>query len=258
MTVTNQIKILDDQTKSNPGQYVLGRKPAKTSALASKDLLEKYEYLTGKNLGHKPSVFEKAKSEYFPQGMTLINNTKNKTNKNKNKAYNKNKQTKNLIYNPQHSFAKYKDIDGYEELPVDSMYKRLNEFKKRFNKFKTLNPQTDKNKNLQEKALDDVGDLFNELYYIQIDKYNEEEYGLNSRDRKKFNQKKLRLAHDYQYESEEEREQQTSKKPDKTKLPKKPTKNDLKKLVNGLIKKKQVQTVNYLKSILMFKGLVTC
>ena len=117
--------------------------------------------------------------------MTLINNTKNKTNKNK--AYNKNKQTKNLIYNPQHSFAKYKDIDGYEELPVDSMYKRLNEFKKRFNKFKTLNPQTDKNKNLQEKALDDVGDLFNELYYIYIDKYNEEEYGLNSRDRKKFN-----------------------------------------------------------------------
>ena len=45
---------------------------------------------------------------------------------------------------------------------------------------------------------------------------------------------------DYQYESEEEREQQTSKKPDKTELPKKPTKNDLKKLVNGLIKKKQV------------------
>ena len=29
---------------------------------------------------------------------------------------------------------------------------------------------------------------------------------------------------DYQYESEEEREQQTSKKPDKTELPKKPTK----------------------------------
>ena len=46
------------------------------------------------------------------------------------------------------------------------MYKRLNEFKKRFNKFKTLNPQTYKNKNLQEKVLHNVGDLFNELYYI--------------------------------------------------------------------------------------------
>ena len=35
-------------------------------------------------------------------------------------------------------------------------------------------------------------------------------------------------------------------------------KNDLKNLTNGLIKKKQVQTVNYLKSILMFKGQLTC
>ena len=53
------------------------------------------------------------------------------------------------------------------------------------------------------------------MYYIYKDKYNEEEYGLNSRDRKKINYKKLRLTDDYQYESEEEREQQTSRKPDK-------------------------------------------
>ena len=46
------------------------------------------------------------------------------------------------------------------------MYKGLNEFKKRFNKFQTLNPQTYKNKNLQEKVLHNVGDLFSELYYI--------------------------------------------------------------------------------------------
>ena len=46
------------------------------------------------------------------------------------------------------------------------MYKRINEFKKSFNKFKTLNPQTYKNKNLQEKVLHNVGNLFNELYYI--------------------------------------------------------------------------------------------
>ena len=75
--------------------------------------------------------------------MTLIDNTKIKINKNK--------QNKYLIYNPQHSFAKFKDIDGFEELSFDSMYKRLNEFKKRYNRIKTLNPQTDKNKNLQKK-----------------------------------------------------------------------------------------------------------
>ena len=65
-----------------------------------------------------------------------------------------------MIYNSQHSFAKFKDIDGFQELSLDSMYKKLNEFKKLFNKFKALNPQTDKNKYLQEKVLDDDGDLF--------------------------------------------------------------------------------------------------
>ena len=57
------------------------------------------------------------------------------------------------------------------------------------------------------------GDLFNELYYIYKDKCNEENNGLKTKDTKKFDYKKLRL--DYQYESEEEKEQLTSKNPDK-------------------------------------------
>ena len=133
MTVTDQNKILDNKIKSNQAQYDLGREAANISTLPSKDLLEKYEYLTGEDSWHKPSVLEKAKFEYFPSGMTLTNNTKNKANKNK--AYNKNKQNKYLIYNPQHSFAKFKDINGFEGLSLHSMYKRLNEFKKGFNKF---------------------------------------------------------------------------------------------------------------------------
>ena len=53
--------------------------------------------MTGEDLGYKPNVFEKAKFEYSPLGMTLINNTKSKTNENK--VYNKNKQDKYLLYN---------------------------------------------------------------------------------------------------------------------------------------------------------------
>ena len=49
MTVTDQIKILDDKIKSNQAQYDLVREAAQISALSSKDLLEKYEYLTGKD-----------------------------------------------------------------------------------------------------------------------------------------------------------------------------------------------------------------
>ena len=143
-----------------------------------------------------------------------------------------------MIYNPLHNFATFKDIDGFEELSLDFMYKRLDEFKKRFNKFKALNSQTDKNKNVQEKVLHYVGNLFKELYYIYKDKYNEEEYGLNLRDWKNFNYKKLRLTDDYQYESEEDREQQTSKNPDKKELHKKTTKDDLRKF-NEWVNKKE-------------------
>ena len=54
------------------------------------------------------------------------------------------------------------------------MYKRLNDLKKRFNKLKYVDPQTDENKVLKAKVFNDAGDLFNELYYIYKDKYSEE------------------------------------------------------------------------------------
>ena len=43
------------------------------------------------------------------------------------------------------------------------MFKKLNDFKKRFNKLKTVNPQTNENKVLKSKVLDNVRDVFNEL-----------------------------------------------------------------------------------------------
>ena len=60
--------------------------------------------------------------------------------------------------------------------------------------------------------LDNVGDIFHKLYYIYKDKYNEENNDLNTKDTKKYEYIKLRLTNDYQYESEEEKEQQASKK----------------------------------------------
>ena len=89
--------------------------------------------------------------------MVLANNTKNKTSTKS--VDSKKKKDKYLVYNQQRSFAKFKDIDEFKELSLDSMYKRLNDFKKRFNRLKTVNPQTDTNKILKEKVLDGVGDL---------------------------------------------------------------------------------------------------
>ena len=67
MTVTDQIKILNRKIKQNEAQYDLDRKAAEISALSSKNL-DKYEYLTGEDLGLKPSTVEQAKFEYSPLG----------------------------------------------------------------------------------------------------------------------------------------------------------------------------------------------
>ena len=91
--------------------------------------------------------------------MTLTNNTKRKTNKTK--VYNKNKQDKYLVYNSQDSFAKFKDNDEFKEFPLGSIYRKLNDFQKKFNKLKIVNPQTDDNKVLKEKVLDGVGHILN-------------------------------------------------------------------------------------------------
>ena len=63
MTVTDQIKILNRKIKQNEAQYDLDREAAKISALPCNNL-DKYEYLTGEDLGLKPSTIEKAKFEY--------------------------------------------------------------------------------------------------------------------------------------------------------------------------------------------------
>ena len=107
-------------------KYDLDRKAAKISAFSSNNL-DKYEYLTGEDLGLKPSTVEQAKFEYSPLGKIFnkglseddkkegilkrlenikdkndeLLNTFNTTNKaSENKI---NTQNKNLVYDGFHS-----------------------------------------------------------------------------------------------------------------------------------------------------------
>ena len=67
MTVTDQHKIIDNKISANQAPYDLDRLAAKISPYSSGDF-RKYEYLTGEDLGYKPSVVEQAKFEYFQLG----------------------------------------------------------------------------------------------------------------------------------------------------------------------------------------------
>ena len=70
MTINEQIKILDNKIRSNQAQYNLDRQNAKISALSSGEL-DKYEYLTGEDLGYKPDVVQKTNFEYSPLGQVF-------------------------------------------------------------------------------------------------------------------------------------------------------------------------------------------
>ena len=71
VTVTDQLKIIDNKIKANQAQYDLDRLAPKRSAYSAGDL-RKYEYLTSEDLGYKPSVFEQTKFDYYPLGKFLI------------------------------------------------------------------------------------------------------------------------------------------------------------------------------------------
>ena len=124
------------------------------------------------------------------------------------------------------------------------MYKKLNDLKKqKINKLKAVDPQTNENKVLKPNVLDNIGDLFNELYYICKDKHNEEKDDLNTKDKKPLYYKKLRLTNDYHTSLKKKKRKKKNNRLVKCLIKKNHLKNQQKmiglNLTNGLMKKKK-------------------
>ena len=206
--VTDQIKILDRKIKQNESEYDLDREAAEISALSS-DNLDKYELLTDEDLDLKPSTVEQAKFEYSPLGKIFnkglseedkkeglfkrlenikdkneeLINTLSATNKApKNKT---NIQSKKLIYDVNHSFAKLRNIDDIKKLSLDSMFSIMKEYHKKFNKLNNLKTQTKDNEKRKQEALTNVGSMYNRLYYIYKNKNNKKINSLDAENKKK-------------------------------------------------------------------------
>ena len=144
MRITEQVKILDDKIKSNTVQYDLDSEAAKISALSSKDL-EKYEYLTGEELGYKPDVTQRAKFEYSPLG-EAFNKVFKKAGKNKKVIKNDN----DLVYNSVHNFNKYSGSSFNKISSIDSKFDTIKKFYKDLLK---LNDVKSQNKNTKQKKM---------------------------------------------------------------------------------------------------------
>ena len=109
MALTEQFKILDDKIKANQAHYDLDREAAKIFALSSKEL-DKYEYITGEDLGYEPDVIQRAKFEYSPLG-EAFNKVFKKDDKNKKVI----KYRNDFYYSSVHNFSKY-SVPNFNEI----------------------------------------------------------------------------------------------------------------------------------------------
>ena len=189
MTITDQIKIKNKKIMQNKAQYDLDREAAKISALSSNNL-DKYEHLTGEDLGLKPNTIKKARFEYSPLGKIFnkglseddnmeglfkrLKNIEDKneeqlkllsnvSNTNKTSSYIKNESDYN--YGDNFSFYKfYRDFINFKDRSLESIYNYISNFYKTLNEFKNHKTNTDKTQQRKNKVINNVLKLYNNYF----------------------------------------------------------------------------------------------
>ena len=189
MTVTDQIKFIDNKIKGNQAQYDLDRLTAKISVLSSGEL-KKYEYLTGEDLGYRPSVLKQTRFYYCPLGkffikgldeddkkeglfkrlkniegkneklLKEIKDQKTKQPAEKDRETNKTKNP--LIYDSKHSFYKYRLSEFNKISSIDSKFDIIEKCYKDFISLMDVDAEPE---NIEHKlvVLNKVSKLFDDL-----------------------------------------------------------------------------------------------
>ena len=119
--------------------------------------MEKYEYLTGEDLGHRPSVLEKTKFEYSPLGMSFSKSFKKDDIKNIAKSESKS----DFNHDGNHKFYEfYKGYDEFEEMSLDSKCNKMKKFINLLTKFKDLKPKKSEAQLKKERIRKNVDELY--------------------------------------------------------------------------------------------------
>ena len=175
MTVNDQIRILNKKIMQNAAEYDLDRKAANISALSSNNL-DKYEYLTGEDLGLKPNTIEQARFEYFPLGKIfnkgldkdgqkegLFKRLKNIENGQKN-LIKDDDDNKNIYYTPISKFDDKDDKDEKDKKPPNV-----------FNYLKSLSQEAND-------LMDEIEEVNNEIdiYNLTFIGSNQEKFNFNT------------------------------------------------------------------------------
>ena len=155
--------------------------------MSSIDILQKYEYLTGEDLGQRPSVHEKTRFEYSPLGMSLSKSFK------KDNVKNIAKSESDFNYDTNYKFYRFcKQYDEFEEISLDSKYNRINEFNKGLDKFKALKPIKPEMQLKKGRIMKNVDELY-EKYYNDYKNGFDNDDELREAKKKKFDYKQFEL-----------------------------------------------------------------
>ena len=182
MTVTDQLKVVDNKIKANQAQYDLDRLAAKISAYSSGGL-RKYEYLTGEDLGYKPSVVEQAKFDFsllgniFNKGLDKddqkerlfkrLENIKGKKEElpkafsTANRVSKAAKNENDFNYDFKYAFYRFHwDFEKFKRMvSIDSKHGELKEFYELLINFKNHKPITIKTTNRKNRILNNVNPM---------------------------------------------------------------------------------------------------
>ena len=143
--------------------------------------------MTDEDLGHKPSVFEKAKFEYSPLGMSLS------------KAFKKDEVKKvaqsksDFNYDNKNTFYRfYKLYVEFKEMSLDSKYNRVKELNKLIISFKAVRIKKRETQVRMERVTKNVDELYEKHYNAYKSDYvNKDE--LNEAKKKDFDCKRFEL-----------------------------------------------------------------
>ena len=178
MTVTDRIKILDRKIMRNEAQYDLDRKAVKISTFSNN--LDKYEYLTGEDLGLKTCTVEQAKFEYsllvkiFNKGFDkddekeegLLKGLKNIEDKNEeqlklfcraNKISKLAKNENDYNYNNKFAFyGFYRDFQNFKNRSLEYKYDDISKFCMALNEFKKYDAITAETEEHKARVMNNV------------------------------------------------------------------------------------------------------
>ena len=169
MTVTDQIKIVNRKIKQNEAQYDLDTEAAKISALSSNNL-DKYEYLTGEELGLKPSTVEQAKFDYSPLGKIFNKGLSEEDKKEELLKRLKNIEDKNKVKNKVEN-KDIKEVADFADQPLSSEAKELIKEIKTIKKnvdYRKLKIKGGNMKDYDFSYYKTFKELFRDLYYRNI------------------------------------------------------------------------------------------